>query len=403
MYLENLILTLLICAVWAYPAPTAAEESIHDSSIRFLEQRLSEDPDDFLAHAHLSTAYLKKSSSSGDLALITKAKTRAESSIQLAFGKDRIPGFLALGQANLQLHHFREALESASDVLAISPKSPPALELTFDALIELGQLDKAAETLKKIKAQGVQGVPLWARESRLAELKGQYEKAIERLSEAAKKDQNLLIRYGEICFRYGRLKVARTAFEEALAYGNQWAALEHLAEVQAAEAQWDLALTNLTAAIKLAPERPELYQTMGDIYVFRGDVKSAAPFFQEAKRLYENSIAAGNDHFLHHLSGFYADSLPDAQLAHQFAKMDLLLRQGAYANDTLAWALFKKGQTEMAKSTIGKALSTGLQDPHVLYHAGMIYSLSGNFQEGQNLLRRAESINPYFMAFHTHR
>jgi len=58
------------------------------------------------------------------------------------------------------------------------------------------------------------------------------------------------------------------------------------------------------------------------------DKEKALPFFLKAQKLYENSIASGNDHYLHHLSGFYVDSVPNAKLAVNFALSDLSLRQG---------------------------------------------------------------------------
>lgn len=404
MLWPKFVMIMLMVIGWGLSTHLFAAETPTNAVIPFLEQKIAQDPDDFVAINRLALAYLELARKNGNLDLVIKARSIAQKARQASTGRGSLGGLLALGQSELQLHHFRAALDCANEILRMEPNSPAAHGLQFDALIELGELEPASKTLSKLKKLGVQGAPLWARESRLDELQGRYEKAIQKIGRAAESDSSLLIRYGEILFKYGRPKLARAAYTRAMQEGNSgWSALDHLAELEGSEGHWDLAVASFESAIQLCPNRPELFQALGDLYMFRGDKKKATPYFQKAEALYEASISEGNDHFLHHLSGFYSDSDQQGSKAVLFAERDLSLRKSAYAYDTLAWATFKLGHAEKASSIMDNALVSGLKDPHVLYHAGMIYSLSGRLREGQDLLKQAQSINPYFMAFHTHR
>lgn len=397
------LLIFLGITVGSWPVYLVAEPQKNDVST-FLELRISQDPDDFVALNRLALVYLDQASKSGNLDLLFKARSTAQKSLQASSGKARLGALFVLGQSELQLHHFQNALDFASEILHMDPGSIPTLGLQFDALIEQGELHSAAKKFNALRSRGVQGPALWAREARLDELEGRYEQAMQKLDKASKKDSTLLIRYGEMLFKYGHLDKARNVINKALSEeSSRWSALEHLAEIEGAQGHWDQAITDFESAIQLCPDRPEVYQGLGDLHAFMGNRDKAVPYYQKAKTLYEVSIREGNDHFLHHLAGFYADSDEKPAKAKDFAEKDLVLRRSAYAFDSLGWAQFKLGELEQATRNMEKALSTGLKDPHLLHHAGIIYSLSGKLYEGQDLLRQAQRINPYFLAFHMHR
>lgn len=394
---------LLGMSIWAYTTLLTAATR-EDEVVTFLEQRVEQDPDDFVALNRLASVYLDRARTTGNLNLIFKAKSAAQRSIRTSTGKGRLRALFLFGQSELQLHHFQKALDSASEILYLDPGSTSALGLQFDALVEQGELHSATKTLQTLRKTGVRGPSILAREARLDELQGRFEKAIQKLAQASNTDKSLLIRYGELLFRYGHLDRAREAIIRAHKEGSSpWSALDHLAEIEGAQGHWDEAAVYFEKAIQLCPDRPEIYQGLGDLYAFMGNREKAAPYYQKAKNLYEGSISEGNDHFLHHLAGFYSDSDEQAAKAKSFAEKDLQLRKSAYAFDSLGWAEFKLGELKTATRNMKMALSEGLQDPHVLHHAGMIYSLSGQLKEGQDLLKQARRINPYFLAFHTHR
>ena len=71
-------------------------------------------------------------------------------------------------------------------------------------------------------------------------------------------------------------------------------------------------------------------------------------------------------------------------------------RPSIKAADTLAWALFKAGQTAEARRYADEALRLGTHDPLMLYHAGMIAQAQGDSAAARDFLARALEHNPNF-------
>jgi tetratricopeptide (TPR) repeat protein len=114
-------------------------------------------------------------------------------------------------------------------------------------------------------------------------------------------------------------------------------------------------------------------------------------------------VEGGNAHYLHHLAGFYADSEENPVEALKWARKDMEVRHSVYAFDALAWALFRNGAYDEALAAMRRALSLGTRDAHLLYHAGLISSGAGRWEEGASYLRQAVAVNPAANAFHMHR
>jgi hypothetical protein len=93
----------------------------------------------------------------------------------------------------------------------------------------------------------------------------------------------------------------------------------------------------------------------------------------------------------------------DPARALQLAERDVALRPSVYAWDSLAWAQYKSGQMKEAVESMAKALATGIQDPHILYHASMIHMSTGDLKAGKDFLRQTVAVNPRYNTFHVHR
>ncbi|MGH8497704.1 MAG: tetratricopeptide repeat protein, partial [Methylococcales bacterium] len=180
-------------------------------------------------------------------------------------------------------------------------------------------------------------------------------------------------------------------------------ALEHLAELRAAQTRFNEAIMLYQKAIARAPTRAEYFQALGDLYTFMGNAGDAKPWHEHALAAYRRSIEQGNAHYLHHLAGFYSDVQENPAEALHWACKDLEVRHSIYAYDALAWAHYKNGDFTKARDTMQKALIPGTKDAHLLYHAGLIYSRAGELEQGQGYLKQTVAINPSYNAFHMHR
>ena len=67
-----------------------------------------------------------------------------------------------------------------------------------------------------------------------------------------------------------------------------------------------------------------------------------------------------------------------------------------YAEDALAWGLYRSGHCAAARAHSIHALRLGTRDALLTFHRGMIERCLGNRAAGAAFLRRALAINPHF-------
>jgi len=387
---------------WAWAAPPALGGAV-DPALRFLENRVQQDPLDFIAQNRLSAKCIDLLRETGDLSFLGRAAKAARASLD-SVPEDRNPGGLtALALTEFESHHFSQALGMARRAYRIDPRNLSALAIAGDAQLELGDYPEAKATYAKLAKSNKTAPPIVARLARLAELGGDNPKAIALLKSIPQEQAWFLLRLGEIYFRTGQLEAADTQYQAALKLAPESApALDHLAELRGAQARYDESIALYRKAIDKTP-RAEYQQALGDLYAFMGKPDEAKPWHERALAAYLESVGQGNAHYLHHLAGFYSDVRENPAEALRWARKDLEIRHSLYAYDTLAWTLYKSGQFAEARDAMKQALALGTQDAHMRYHAGLVYSRAGDLKQGQAYLKQAMAINPYYNAFHAHR
>ena len=82
----------------------------------------------------------------------------------------------------------------------------------------------------------------------------------------------------------------------------------------------------------------------------------------------------------------------DVESAAALAREELEERADPYTYQTLAWAQRMSGKFEAARINIAKALSTGMKDARLLYHAGVISAGAGAYDEAEAHLEHALSL-----------
>lgn len=390
-----------LIAAFSLAAPPLAGGAV-DATLQFLEARVLDDPLDFVAQNRLTDRYIELMRESGDLAYLDRAATAARASLAAVPEAQNPGGLAALAIVEFESHHFAQALKLAQRAYDIDPRNQSALATTGDAQLELGNYTEAKAVYAKL-AENNTTAPILARLARLAELTGDNQKAINLLSQASQDGIWFRVRLGELYFRTGDLDKAETQYQAALQeMPDSVPALEHLAELRAAQSRTDEAIRLYQKVLARVP-RAEYLQALGDLYTFIGKADDAKPWHEQALVAYRKSIEQGNAHYLHHLAGFYSDVRENPGAALHWACKDLAIRHSIYAYDTLAWAHYKNGDFTKARDTIKKALMLGTKDAHLLYHAGLIYSRAGELEQGQGYLKQTVEINPSYNAFHMHR
>src|SRR5262249_20241604 len=114
-----------------------------EQSIRYLERRAKDDPDDFIARNKLATYYLQLVRETGDLAYLDLASRAARSSLATLPAEQNTGGLAAITQVELTSHEFAAARDYALRLSELeSDKSYPQ-QMLGDALLELGAYDQA--------------------------------------------------------------------------------------------------------------------------------------------------------------------------------------------------------------------------------------------------------------------
>jgi tetratricopeptide (TPR) repeat protein len=374
-------------------------------TLRFLEQRAKSDPLDSVALNRLSSECIHQLRETGDLNYLDRGLQAARDSLKAGPASQNPGGLAALAIAEFESHHFREALALARRAYAIDPRNSGALATEGDARLELGHYAEAEKIYFALN-DGGSTPAVRARLARLAELKGDSQKAIEILQQnlcAGADSVWYRVRLGDLFFRRGDFVKAQQHYESARGIRPEsYLVLEHLAELRAAQGKFDEAIALYQKVLAAAP-RTEFLQALGDLYVFMNRSADAKPWHERALAAYLKSVNAGNAHYYHHLAGFYSDARENPAEALRWARRDKDSRESIYASDTLAWALYRNGEFAAAANEMEHALRLGTQDAHLLFHAGMIFSRAGEIERGSELLKKALAANPRYNSFHMHR
>ncbi|HTU46947.1 MAG TPA: tetratricopeptide repeat protein [Bryobacteraceae bacterium] len=318
---------------------------------------------------------------------------------------------LCLLKANLDFKFHRVA--NAKRDLAMAPALPGRSEgkaLLADILFQEGCYKEAAKAYEDLIAEN----RTWDNLARLAYFRSKMgdvpsaeQLYLEAEDELTAKEMRsyawLQLQRGVLDLTHGRYEDAWAHYTRAdQAYSGFWQVEEHMAELLAAQGEFDQAIAFYERVLARVP-RPDFQQTLGELYAFMGEAAKAEPWFDKALQGYLESVNAGHVHYYHHLTDFYTDVRPDAAEAVKWASKDIELRNNFGTQSGLAFALYSAGDVSGAIHFIDQALSSGVQESGLFALAARIYRAAGRIPEGEKFLSKAAAINPHYENFHVHR
>src|SRR4051794_41064527 len=112
MRLTSVVLSLLALGAQAYGS---------DPALSFLENRVREDPRDFIAQNNLASRYLDLLQTTGDNTFLAKARLAAEASVASGLPELNRGGLATLARVQLASHQFAFARETATKLCALEP------------------------------------------------------------------------------------------------------------------------------------------------------------------------------------------------------------------------------------------------------------------------------------------
>ena len=377
-----------------------------ESAIRFLEDRVSRDHDDFIAYNKLAGYYLQHQRETGSLNSLDLALRAASASLAAMPAEMNKGGLAALAQTEYASHEFTSARDHALQLAELDRAKSYPYQLLGDASLELGDYDKATSAFGQMERFGRGSVGAETRLGRAALLHGQTEAATRHLSDALalalvqeppSRETIAWIRWqlGEAAFSIGSYETAEQRYRDALVtFPDYYRALGSLGRVLAALGDVPGAIEQYERAISIIPD-PSFVAALGDLYKISGREKEAKAQYDLVEHIARLSAMNGVL-YNRQLALFYADHDVKAEEAYASAAKEYAVRRDIYGADAVAWTALKAGKPDEAQSAIKEALRLGTRDAKLFYHAGMISRAAGDFASARDYLERVLKLNPQF-------
>jgi tetratricopeptide (TPR) repeat protein len=343
----------------------------------------------------LGRAWVWKARETSDPGYYLNANACADLALGLSPGNG-----LALDLRSLVLlndHKFAEARDLAEQTLRSDPTDPMAWGNLSDALLELGDLDRAeraAQSMMDLKPD----LPAYSRASYFQWIGGDLRGAVEsaRLAIDAAGDRDnaeprawMLVQAAMLFWHAGDYEGADAGFEQALAVVRDYPpALVGRGRIAMARGD----ASRAADFFQRAHERSPLVETawlLGDALEAKGDANGALEAFARAERDGKRSDRRT-------LSLMYSTRGTHPDEALRLAEEERRTRGDVYTEDALAWALYRKERFDDAKAAIDRARRRNTNDARLLFHQGAIYMATGARAKGRELVARALEQNPKF-------
>jgi len=387
-----------------------SDADVEQQTIRFLEDRVRRDPEDFIAHNKLAGQYLQRVRETGDVTYLDLAAKAAHASLVTLPAEQNTGGLTALAQAEYASHEFAAARDHALELTKLEPTKSYPYQILGDALLELGEYDKAEITFHQMErlggVQGLTRVTIEQRMARLAALHGDASGAQRHFSSAltialalaAPPRETVAWCYwqlGETAFGAGDYVTAEQHYRDALTtFPNYFRALASLGRVRAARGDLAGAIEEYEHAVRIIPD-PSFVAALGDLYKLAGRDRDAATQYSLVEKIGRLNELNGTL-YNRQLALFYADHDLKAEAGYANASREYAVRKDIYGADALAWTALKAGKIAEAQRAIKEALRLGTKDARLFYHAGMIARAAGDQSGAAEYLKRVLALNPQF-------
>ena len=384
------------------PANVEASET----AIRFLEDRVRRDPDDFIAYNKLAGYYLRRQRETGSVTYLTLAAKAADASLKAMPAEQNPGGLAAVAYTEFASHEFAAARDHALQLIGLEKQKSFPYELLADALGELGDYDQATTAYAKMIEVGGRTVGGETRLARADLLRGKTDSAAERLTFALTlasqqdppaRETIAWIRWqlGEIAFSVGDYTKAEQHYRDALTtFPDYYRALAGLGRALAAQSDFAGAITSYERAVQVLPD-PSFVAALGDLYKLAGREQEAAAQYALVEQIGKLNAANGLL-YNRQVALFYADHDLKPEEAYAQAKREYADRHDIYGADAVAWTALKAGRVAEAQAAINEALRLGTRDARLLYHAGTIALAANDAQAARDYLKRALALSPQF-------
>lgn len=386
--------------------PLPSDELEIAGTIRFLSERVRRDPEDSLAQNMLASCFLQRVRETNNADYLRLATNAARMSLASVPARRNPGGLSALAHAEFAAHEFIGARDHAILLTQLEPSQGSGWAQLGDALLELGDYEKAAAAYDRMQRLGFTAAGAQTRLARFALLRGEAGKAHKLLVRALALALDnpeppretvawCYWQLGEVAFSVGEYGAAEEHYRSALtSFPGYVNALPSLGRVRAARGDLRGAVEHYEHAIRILPD-PAFVAALGDVYKLMGrqiEAQSQYELVELIGRLAAANGVASN----RQLVLFHADHELRVDATYRDAVQEFRVRRDIYGADAVAWSALKAGRLTEASQMIKLALRLGTKDAKLFYHAGMIAWAEGDKPSSRNYLERALALNPHF-------
>jgi tetratricopeptide (TPR) repeat protein len=347
----------------------------------------------------LAVAYVRRARETGDSSYLDLAQTAVQSSTErvsntLEARKAKTMILLARGQ-------FEEALETARALNKETPDDLLTYGFVADAATALGNYDEAERATQWMLDLRQGNVPGLLRAARMRYVYGDtagamdlYSQAYQQIPPTQMEDQAwTLTQMAETQLSAGHLDEADSLLHSALKFfPDYYLALESSARMEMNRGQYSLAIETLRRRNANFPTLSSLYELAKILErsEHKAEAEAAYRDFQLKAESAANTPGNANRELVLYYLG-HGDKKVDAL---RLAELEIARRHDVFTLDAYAAALYANGRYEEAKKQIDSALSFGVRDAAIFYHAGVIAEKRQDHATALRYLKGSLEVDP---------
>ena len=390
----SLLVAPIVCAQVPPNTATPAQQKI-----AWAEAAIKAHPDHSQPYNDLAVAYVQRVRETADPSYYDQAETLLQKSFQIT--PDNLEGQKARLMILLGRGEFGRAFSLAK---ALNKKTPDDVLLygfIADAAIGLGEYaeaEVAAQWMLDIRPGNVPGLLRGAALRRLygdaPGAKDFFSQAYQQMAPTQTEDLAwTLTEMADLQFSTGDIEGAENLLHSALQrFPGYYAALEDLARVQTVRQHYSEAVDLLRQRNLKLPTAASRY-ALAQALERAGQTTEAGlaytDFATTARPLIDGSGNANEE-----LISYYLGRERNPAEALRIARLEITKRHDVNTLDAYAWALYGNAQYEEAHKQIAVALSVGVRESRMFYHAGAIAAKLHEDASAARYLKQSVELNP---------
>ena len=389
------VLIAVIFAQLAHGQISLNAGSPAEQKIGWAEAEIKANPDRSQPYNDLAVALVCRARETADVHYYDQAETALRTSLQKSPGNlegEKVRIMIFLGR-----HQYAQARESASALNKKTPDDVLVYGLLADADIELGNYSEAEKSTQWMLDLRPGNVPGLLRAATLRRIFGDNEGSLDLYSQAyqqipptqSEEIAWTLTQMADLQFSAGHAKEAEDLAHSALTkFPGYYPVLETSARIEAGRGHY-------SAAVDLLRRRNDNFPTAGSRYALANALQLAGERDKADSEYRKFETAALADGSVNaELISYYLGPGNNSAEALRLAEVEIARRHDIRTLDAYAWALCENARYSEAKRQIDLALSTGVLDAEILYHAGVIAEKLRDGAASNSYLRRSLNLNP---------